>query len=86
MSQSTLFGCPEQYEPERKTGHAGKPGRGPEGETCGTCGQRRRVRTRGDSVFQKCWLCYDQWTGGGGTDIRCKDPACEYWEKEKGDD
>lgn len=63
----------------RDHAHAALPGTGPAGETCTTCAHRRRVHG-GVKVYQKCWLIRQNWTSGPGTDIRCKDPACRFWQ------
>ena len=56
-------------------------GRGPAGETCGTCVHCSRVRYR-DYVYLKCGLANNAWTYGRGSDIFSSWPACEEWEKE----
>ena len=65
----------------RKTGlHAMPPGTGPEGETCGSCAhlyRKQRAKT-----YLKCALTRAFWTGGGGTDVRKRDPACSKWEAQ----
>ena len=62
----------------RRRGHAGHPGRGPESETCGSCEHRTSV-AGGNKAFSKCKLNEKNWTRGPGSDIRKKDPACEFW-------
>ena len=64
----------------RRKGHAGNPGRGPKGETCGTC-QSYALSSSGAGVYRKCELARANWTHGPGSDIRKKDPACEFWTK-----
>lgn len=64
-------------------GHAGKPGSGPKGETCGTCVNLARVKLA--KTYLKCGLVRKQWTGGPGTDVRAKDAACWKWEAKGGD-
>lgn len=67
------------------SGHAWKPGTGPAGETCGTC--KHRVIKRLARNYQKCGKNESKWTGGPKSDIRAKDPACKFWEKnEEGND
>ena len=61
-----------------KRGHAGHPGRGPEGETCGSCLHRTSVQG-GRKAFSKCKLNERNWTRGPGSDIKMRDPACELW-------
>ena len=62
-----------------RTGHIAPPGTGPEGETCGSC--KHLVRKSLAKVYRKCGLNEANWTGGPGTDIRCKDAACKFWER-----
>jgi ribosomal protein L37AE/L43A len=61
----------------RRKGHAGVPGRGPKDETCGSCASLHRNRMA--SIYLKCELSRHRWTGGAGTDVKAKDPACEFW-------
>lgn len=61
-----------------KSGHAAPPGSGPQGETCGSC--RHLARKRMAKTYLKCALMQAIWTGGGGTDVRARDPACAKWE------
>ena len=61
-----------------KRGHAARPGTGPEGETCGSC--RHYTRKRMSKTYRKCALTKATWTGGGGSDIRARDPACAKWD------
>lgn len=63
----------------KRNGYAGIPGNGPDGETCGTC-QHKTVRKL-SKRYLKCELCRASWTGGQGSDILARSPACEYWEK-----
>lgn len=58
-------------------GHAAMPGTGPAGENCKTC--RHLCRQRMAKTYLKCGLMRASWTGGPGTDIRAKDPACARW-------
>lgn len=65
---------------KKKTGlHAMPPGTGPENETCGSC--KYLYRKRMSKVYLKCGLCRALWTGGGGSDVKSRDPACSRWEK-----
>lgn len=60
-------------------GYAWKPGTGPENETCGGCkfvGRRRRWAKCDHSSAPKH-------TGGRGTDILLRSPACKFWEKSE---
>ncbi len=59
----------------KRRGHAGQPGKGPAGETCGTC---RHVEGH---IYFKCGhRMAPHFTRGKATDIRKRDPACERWE------
>ena len=78
-----LFGQPiTDPQPVHHHGHAAKPGTGPAGATCGTCRHRATVKIRSRRRFQKCILIRKNWTNGPGTDIRCKDAACQFFEKK----
>lgn len=55
-------------------GYAFHPGTGPAGETCGSCKHDQRHRK-----WHKCALNTRR-TGGRGTDILARSPACKYWE------
>lgn len=66
----------------RKTmprGYAAAPGGGPKGETCKTCAHYA-LRERAKK-YRKCGLMVKVWTGGPGTDILAKSPACALWKK-----
>lgn len=65
--------------PTPKKGYAAAPGTGPAGETCKTC--RHLARLQYAKVYLKCALRRPTWTGGPGTDILAKSPACEKWER-----
>ena len=54
-------------------------GPGPEGETCGTCRHAMRF-WRPSRSWAKCGLMRSNWTGGEGSDIRLRTPACRKWE------
>lgn len=62
-------------------GHAAQPGTGPEGETCRTCDHL--YRRRYSKTYLKCGLMQAHWTGGRGSDVRARDPACRRWEPKK---
>ena len=62
-----------------KRGYAWQPGTGPQGETCGTC--KHLFRNRMGKTYLKCSLMEAKWTGGAGTDILARSPACKLWEK-----
>ena len=51
------------------------PGTGPKNETCGTCKHCARFKK-----WAKCELNRARWTGGRGSDILARSPACKYWE------
>ena len=59
-------------------GYASVPGTGPAGEMCSTC--RHIYRKRMAKTYIKCALVAARWTGGGGTDIKSRAPACSKWE------
>jgi hypothetical protein len=61
----------------KKRGHAAAPGTGPQGETCGSCAHL--VNKRMARAYKKCALMRAAWTGGAGTDVRVRDPACAKW-------
>lgn len=61
-----------------KKGYAALPGTGPEGETCGSC--KYLYRNRLSKTYLKCALMRRYWTGGAGTDVLAKAPACRRWE------
>lgn len=65
-------------KPTERKGYASPPGFGPKDETCGTCAYARRF-----GRFAKCWLMHRHWTGGPGTDIKLRSPACRQWEKKE---
>ena len=68
----------------KRRGHAGAPGTGPAGQTCKTC-HHVVSRRGGVRSWTKCALSKHRWTGGAGTDVRKKDPACSSWmEKSLG--
>jgi hypothetical protein len=79
----TLFPDFPLPEPRPKTGATpGTIGRGPAGETCGSCQHLCRIRYH-DKTYFKCGLMRHAWTHGPGTDIRRKWSACELWEQSK---
>ncbi len=65
----------------RRRGHAGRPGSGPQDETCGSCIHYRSV-AGGARRFPKCDLTRKSWTNGSGSDIRRCDPACDRWASQ----
>ncbi|MDP3740324.1 MAG: hypothetical protein Q8R02_23255 [Hyphomonadaceae bacterium] len=60
--------------------YADHPGTGPAGETCGSC--KNLYRKHMGKTYLKCSLTEKFWTGGGGTDIKARSPACSKWEAE----
>lgn len=58
--------------------YADTPGSGPENETCGTCANLSRKRM--SKVYLKCELMRARWSGGPGTDVKARSPACSKWE------
>lgn len=68
----------------KKNGYAFAPNTGPAGETCGSC--KHLYRRQCSKAFFKCQKFRDmggKWTGGYGTDILVKSPACKFWEKSE---
>ncbi len=90
MMNDDLFGeplthpverVPGQRKPTPLKGYAAEPGTGPPGETCGSCRHHRVIRY--SKSYHKCEEFKNQggkWTGGPGTDIRVRSPACRFWE------
>ena len=62
-------------------GYASTPGKGPTNETCGTC--KNYVHFKQSKSWYKCNLMRQSWTGGRGTDILFRSPACQYWEQDE---
>ncbi|VWB08550.1 hypothetical protein BLA6863_00223 [Burkholderia lata] len=60
-------------------GFAAAPGTGPTGETCKTCAHKRSTEGHTAKVYWKCALMQHAWTGGPGSDIRMRSPACSRW-------
>jgi len=84
MSESDLWNQPmgafkRKRSNTKPNGHAGSPGSGPKGETCGTCKHLCRVQYA--KTYLKCELVRSQWTHGPGSDVRAKDAACWKWER-----
>lgn len=65
------------------SGHAHTPGTGPAGETCGSC--LSLVRKRMGKTYLKCGKNRAGWTGGGKSDVRARDAACNKWEARPAD-
>lgn len=68
----------------KKHGYAAPPGTGPAGETCKSCAHLTRKVMSG--TFLKCGLMRAHWTGGFGTDVLARSPACRRWEKPSAED
>lgn len=64
-----------------RQGHAAQPGTGPREHTCGDCAHVTRATT-GAQTFHKCLLMRAEWTGGRGSDVRARDPACRRWSAQ----
>ena len=62
---------------DRPHGWAAPPGSGPANETCGSCGNARKVNG-GQKDYWKCALVRP--TSCPATDIRLKWPACAKWQ------
>lgn len=60
----------------QKRGYAGLPGKGPPGETCGSCAFILRKRMA--KTYLKCAL-FPRPTGGPATDILASTAACQHW-------
>jgi hypothetical protein len=61
-------------------GYVRPPGTGPQGETCGSC--KHLVHKRMGKLYPKCRLASAIWTGGRGSDVLVRSPACDRWEAE----
>jgi hypothetical protein len=72
-------------KPTRPNGYAAPPGTGPQGETCKSCAHSVRVNQNTAGTYRKCALMRANWTGGPGSDILFRSPACRHWEREKED-
>lgn len=55
-------------------GYPAMPGTGPEGKCCKDCANYV-IRSLAKD-YRKCLLMRAVWTGGPGTDIRARSPAC----------
>lgn len=80
MNNFDLFGEEIKHPPKTQAkGNAAPIGSGPQGETCGTCGNAYGIRSCG-KIYYKCALV--KATNGIGTDIRLKWAACNRWKKD----
>lgn len=59
-------------------GYADLPGTGPAGKTCLDC--KHYTLNRMAKSYPKCGLNRARWTGGRGSDILAKAPACRRFE------
>ena len=79
-----LFG-PVPPENQPRTTRAGKnaypalPGTGPAGMKCRDC-EHSIYKPGVAGSYPKCNLMRARWTGGRGTDIRMRSPACSKFE------
>ena len=79
-----MFGAPPPGQPQKvqkgtpAKGYVAMPGTGPVGETCGSC--RHMTSHRQGKIWHKCDLYRARWTGGRGTDVLVRSPACSRWE------
>lgn len=84
INQAWLDAHPDATKKKRSLkGYASPPGTGPKGETCGSCVNHVVKQMAG--TYHKCWLMHKHWTGGSGTDILVRSPACGHWESGKED-
>lgn len=82
-ADTDLFGDEIKDRPkEMVKGYAATPGTGPSRETCKTC--KHIMRKSMAKTYLKCGLMKPFWTGGPGSDIRAKSPACKQWEAGEG--
>lgn len=69
-----------------RRGYAHAPGTGPAGKTCGDC--EHHIVKRMGRDYHKCEEFKRQggrWTGGPGSDILVRSPACKFFKEEKSD-
>lgn len=71
-----LGGPPARFVKNPVHGYAARPGGGPAGESCRTCACLKATGYN-RKTYYKCALVKP--TGGPGTDIRLKSPACSQW-------
>lgn len=69
--------------PQKKLGigYAGTPGKGPSGQTCGTCIHSKR-RGHMNRRYYKCHHEYAYRSSSVASDILLKTIACEHWERK----
>lgn len=83
MSGDLFDNLPDHAKPDgpvRVKGlYAAMPGTGPAGETCRSCDNLSgKLQSR---RYYKCGLTRAKWTGGPGTDVKVRSPACSKWAK-----
>lgn len=83
LGHEPLPTIPGKRKPTKLNGYAAPPGTGPKGETCQSCAHYARLERA--KVYLKCLLVKARWTGGPGTDIRAKSPACAGWKAKTPD-
>jgi hypothetical protein len=66
------------------SGYAEMPGSGPAGETCKSC--RHLACRELAKRYYKCGLMRPVWTGGRGTDVLLRSPACRRWGAKRPQD
>jgi hypothetical protein len=81
VTDSFLFDIGETRKQVRTHGTPYPVGSGPAGETCRTCKHLRRIKRA--NTYIKCGLMERYWTGGAGTDVKAKWPACKAWERKE---
>lgn len=84
-----LFGV-KTAEPKAKgkrsyaaRGYARRPGSGPDGETCKTCGHCCKLHRDGWAGY-KCAVIRHRWSRSPATDVALRSPACEAFQKALG--
>lgn len=89
--QQTFFGVAAEHpgseikryqkpKPKYPGLYAAEPGTGPDRETCRTC-KHKTYKPGVAGSYLKCRLTRKHWTGGAGTDIKARTPACNKWEQ-----
>jgi len=71
---------PRRGRDPEPNGYAGRPGSGPDGETCKSC--QHLVRNRQSKTYLKCGLMSAFWTASRRTDVLARSPAFQYWERD----
>jgi hypothetical protein len=68
----------------KPNGYAWRPGTGPANQTCGSCAHIARIPLA--KTYLKCGVMRAHWTGGRGTDILARSPACREWKEQGASD